>query len=36
MTDLKRQTIHDFGEQWTAFRDNPAIYGSAELLASRM
>ncbi|WP_262048700.1 class I SAM-dependent methyltransferase [Bradyrhizobium sp. Bra78] len=33
MPDLKRQTIDDFGEQWTAFRDNPGYYGSAELLA---
>jgi SAM-dependent methyltransferase len=33
MTDLKTQTIQDFGEQWTAFRDNPAYYGSTELLA---
>jgi SAM-dependent methyltransferase len=30
---LKDQTIGDFGEQWTAFRDNPGYYGSAELLA---
>jgi SAM-dependent methyltransferase len=33
MMDLKNQTIQDFGEQWTAFRDNPAYYGSADLLA---
>jgi SAM-dependent methyltransferase len=33
MPDLKNQTIGDFGEQWTAFRDNPGYYGSAELLA---
>lgn len=33
MSDLKEQTIGDFGEQWTAFRDNPGYYGSAELLA---
>jgi SAM-dependent methyltransferase len=33
MSDLKDQTIGDFGEQWTAFRDNPGYYGSAELLA---
>ncbi|MBR0974393.1 class I SAM-dependent methyltransferase [Bradyrhizobium japonicum] len=33
MPDLKRQTIDDFGEQWTAFRDSPGYYGSAELLA---
>ena len=33
MPNLKDQTIGDFGEQWTAFRDNPGYYGSAELLA---
>ncbi|WP_456620188.1 MULTISPECIES: class I SAM-dependent methyltransferase [unclassified Bradyrhizobium] len=33
MPDLKDQTISDFGEQWTAFRDNPGYYGSADLLA---
>src|SRR5918912_4133526 len=33
MPDLKIRTIQDFGEQWTAFRDNPAYYGSTELLA---
>lgn len=33
MPDLKNQTISDFGEQWTAFRDNPGYYGSADLLA---
>ena len=33
MPDLKGQTISDFGEQWTAFRDNPGYYGSADLLA---
>lgn len=27
------QTIRDFGEQWTAFRDNSGFYGSTELLA---
>jgi SAM-dependent methyltransferase len=32
MSDLKTQTIRDFGEQWTAFRENPAYYGSADLL----
>ncbi len=32
-TDLKTQTIEDFGEQWTAFRDNPGYYGSADLLS---
>ncbi|SDS09803.1 class I SAM-dependent methyltransferase [Bradyrhizobium canariense] len=31
--NLKDQTIADFGEQWTAFRENPDYYGSAELLA---
>lgn len=31
--DAKIQTIQDFGQQWTAFRDNPAYYGSVELLA---
>jgi SAM-dependent methyltransferase len=33
MTDLKNRTIGDFGEQWTAFRDNPDYYGSTEMLA---
>lgn len=33
MTDLKTRTIHDFGEQWTAFPENPGYYGSTELLA---
>jgi SAM-dependent methyltransferase len=33
MTDPKDSTISDFGEQWTAFRDNPGYYGSADLLA---
>jgi SAM-dependent methyltransferase len=33
MTDLKTQTIQDFGEQWTAFRDSPGYYGSAHLLS---
>jgi len=33
MTDLKNQTIGDFGEQWTAFRDNPDYYGSTDMLA---
>ena len=32
-SDLKTRTIQDFGEQWTAFRDNPAYYGSTDLLA---
>lgn len=31
--DLKTQTIKDFGEQWTAFRENPAYYGSVDLLS---
>jgi SAM-dependent methyltransferase len=30
--NLRIQTIQDFGEQWAAFRDNPAYYGSADLL----
>jgi SAM-dependent methyltransferase len=29
--DLDRRTIRDFGEQWTAFRDNGGYYGSIEL-----
>lgn len=33
MPDLKDTTIKDFGEQWSAFRDNPGYYGSAVLLA---
>jgi hypothetical protein len=33
LADLKAKTIQDFGEQWTAFRDNPAHYGSVDLLA---
>ena len=33
MVHLKNQTIEDFGEQWTAFRDNPGYYGSADLLS---
>lgn len=32
-SDLKDRTISDFGDQWTAFRKNPAYYGSTELLA---
>jgi SAM-dependent methyltransferase len=32
MTEFKTRTIEDFGEQWTAFRDNPGYYGSADLL----
>jgi SAM-dependent methyltransferase len=33
MTDkLELRTIADFGEQWTAFRDNPKYYGSSDLL----
>jgi len=31
--DLKSRTIDDFGKQWLAFRNNPAYYGSTELLA---
>jgi SAM-dependent methyltransferase len=31
--DLKAKTIQDFGEQWTAFRESPAYYGSVDLLA---
>ncbi len=33
MTDLRARTIEDFGEQWTAFRQNPGYYGSVQLLA---
>jgi SAM-dependent methyltransferase len=33
MSDLKDKTIGDFGEQWTAFRENPGYYGSIDLLA---
>jgi tRNA1(Val) A37 N6-methylase TrmN6 len=33
MADLKTQTIQDFGEQWIVFWDNPAYYGSTDLLA---
>src|ERR1700760_2051290 len=33
MTDLKNQTIGDFGEQWTKFRDNSDYYASTELFA---
>src|SRR5436190_8905932 len=32
MADLKTQTIRDFGAQWTVFWDNPAYYGSSDLL----
>jgi SAM-dependent methyltransferase len=33
MTDeLEMRTVADFGEQWTAFRDNPDYYGSSDLL----
>lgn len=31
--DLTSRTIADFGEQWTAYRDNPGFYGSMGLLA---
>ena len=30
---LKRQTIEDFGDQWTRYRDNEGYYASADLLA---
>jgi len=30
---LKRQTIRDFGDQWTRYRDNDGYYASAALLA---
>lgn len=30
---LTAETINDFGEQWTNYRDNPGYYGSTELLA---
>lgn len=33
MSDLKEQTISDFGEQWSAFRDNTGYYASTDLLA---
>jgi len=33
MEDPTKRTIEDFGEQWTAFRDNSGYYGSAKLLA---
>jgi SAM-dependent methyltransferase len=33
MAEHKTRTIEDFGEQWTAFRDNPGYYGSADLLS---
>jgi SAM-dependent methyltransferase len=33
MPSLREQTIKDFGEQWTSYRDNPAYYGSSDLLA---
>jgi SAM-dependent methyltransferase len=29
---LKQQTIEDFGEQWTRYRDNEGYYASADLL----
>ncbi len=31
--NLTEQTIQDFGQQWTAFRDNDGWYGSPELFA---
>ena len=33
LSEETRQTIADFGEQWTKYRDNPEYYGSADLLA---
>ncbi len=30
---LAQQTIADFGEQWTAYRDNDGYYGSVEIRA---
>lgn len=30
--DVDRQTIADFGAQWTHYRENPGYYGSVELL----
>ena len=30
---MTAQTIEDFGEQWSVFRDNPGYYGSVDLLA---
>ena len=31
--DLTARSIADFGEQWSAYRDNPGYYGSPELFA---
>jgi SAM-dependent methyltransferase len=31
MSELRGDTIRDFGEQWTAFRDNDGYYASQEL-----
>jgi SAM-dependent methyltransferase len=31
--EISRQTIEDFGEQWTAFSDTVGFFGSKELLA---
>lgn len=33
MDAMDRQTISDFGEQWTRYRDNSGFYGSRELFA---
>lgn len=30
--DLKTRTISDFGDQWTAYRENPGLYGDKETL----
>jgi SAM-dependent methyltransferase len=30
--DVDRQTIADFGAQWTHYRENPGYYGSVEML----
>lgn len=32
-SNLTRQTIADFGNQWTQFRDSPGVYGTTETLA---
>ena len=31
--EIDRQTIADFGAQWTHYRENPGYYGSVELLS---
>jgi SAM-dependent methyltransferase len=33
MSDSQRQTIIDFGEQWTRYTDNGGVYGSQEFFA---